>query len=402
MTDIIARAAAQGEAPPARAAAEVPFHKACIGEDEVAEACSAIRSGWLTMGPKTLEFETRFKSYLCRRAGLPEAGRFAVSVNSATAALHLALKAIGLRRGDEVILPTNTFISTAEVVTYFGATPVLCDIEEDTHNMSVARLERLFSPRTKAVIPVHFAGQPCDMDEIMAAAARRGVPVVEDAAHALPSSYKGRIVGTIGDITCFSFYATKTLAMGEGGMVVTANPDYARSVRINRSHGISRDAWDRYTLKGSWSYEVVDNGYKYNTTDVNAGLGLAQLRKLDAMNEARARIAAVYNHAFAGTGVAVPVVRPDRETCRHLYVIKVANRDELHEKLRQEGIGTSVHFIPVHKHPHYRTTYGYRDGDFPAANRVFERSLSLPIYPDMTAEQVERVWRGVLRHARGE
>lgn len=401
MADIIARSAADEQAPPKHAGVVVPFHKACIGEDEIAEVSSAVRSGWLTMGPKTIEFEKRFKSYLCRRAGLPEEGIFAVSVNSATAALHLALKAIGLRSGDEVILPTNTFISTAEVVTYFGAVPVLCDIEEDTHNMSVARLEALFSPRTKAVIPVHFAGQPCDMDEIMAAAQKRGVPVIEDAAHALPSAYKGRMVGTIGDITCFSFYATKTLAMGEGGMVVTANPEYAKSVRINRSHGISRDAWDRYTLKGSWNYEVVDNGYKYNSTDINAGLGLAQLRKLDAMNEARARIAAVYNHAFSGTGIVAPVVRPDRTTCRHLYVIKVANRDELHEKLRQDGIGTSVHFIPVHKHPYYRKTYGYEDGAFPAANGVFERCLSLPIYPDMTAEQVEHVWRGVLRHARG-
>lgn len=400
MADIIDRAAA-GQAPSAKKSGmEVPFHKASIGEDELAEVAAAVKSGWLTMGPKTVEFEKRFKSYLCARAGVPEAGRFAVCVNSATSALHLALKAVGVGRGDEVVLPTNTFISTAEVVTYFGATPVLCDIEEDTHNMSVACLEKLLTPRTKAIIPVHFAGQPCDMDEILALAARRGIPVIEDAAHALPSAYKGRIVGTIGDITCFSFYATKTLAMGEGGMVVTANPDYANRVRVNRSHGISRDAWDRYTLKGSWNYEVVDNGYKYNTTDINAGLGLAQLRRLDAMNEARARIAAVYDHALGDSGVVVPVVRPDRTTCRHLYVIKTGNRDELHDKLKQDGIGTSVHFIPVHKHPHYRETYGYKDGAYPVANRVFERSLSLPIFPDMAAEQVEHVWRSVLRHAR--
>lgn len=394
---------APAAAPPAakkRTGPEVPFHKASMGEEELAEAASAIRSGWITMGPKTIEFEQRFKAYLCRRAGLPEAGRFAVSVSSATAALHLALKAVGLEAGDEVILPTNTFISTAEVVTYFGAVPVLCDIEEDTHNMAVSGLEKLITPRTRAIIPVHFAGQPCDMDEILDIARRRGIPVIEDAAHALPSEYKGRIVGTIGDMTCFSFYATKTLAMGEGGMVVTANEDYAGRVRVNRSHGISRDAWDRYTMKGSWYYEVVDNGYKYNTTDINAGLGLAQLRRLDAMNDARARIAAVYDHALGGSRAITPVVRPDRTTCRHLYVIKTANRDELNEKLKQDGIGTSVHFIPVHKHPYYRKTYGYRDESFPAANRVFERSLSLPIYPDMAAEQVEHVWRSVLRHAR--
>lgn len=400
MADIRERAGAGRPAQAGQAGLEVPFHKASLGEDEISEVTSSLKSGWITMGPKTLEFEKRFNSYLCARAGLPEAGQFAVSVSSATAALHLALKAIGLRRGDEVILPTNTFISTAEVVTYFGAVPVLCDIEEDTHNMSVASLVKLFTPRTRAVIPVHFAGQPCDMDEIMEAAGKRGIPVIEDAAHALPSEYKGRIIGTIGDMTCFSFYATKTLAMGEGGLVSTANEEYANRVKINRSHGISRDAWDRYTLKGNWFYEVVDNGYKYNTTDINAGLGLAQLRRLDAMNAARATIAAVYDHVLADSRVILPVVRRDRTTCRHLYVIKASNRDELHDKLKQDGIGTSVHFIPVHKHAYYRKTYGYKDGAYPAANRVFERSLSLPIYPDMTAEQVEHVWRSVLRHAR--
>lgn len=400
MTDIVKRGAAARPAAPRHAGPEVPFHKACLGADELSEVVSSIKSGWITMGPKTVEFENRFKSYLCARAGLPEAGQFAVSASSATAALHLALKAVGLRRGDEVILPTNTFIATAEVVTYFGAVPVLCDVEEDTHNMAVSGLEKLMTRRTKAVIPVHFAGQPCDMDEIMEAAGKRGIAVIEDAAHALPSEYKGRIIGTIGDLTCFSFYATKTLAMGEGGLVMTANEEYADRVRINRLHGISRDAWDRYTLQGNWYYEVVDNGFKYNTTDINAGLGLAQLRKLDAMNDARARIAAVYDAAFADSRVTLTALRPDRTTCRHLYVIKAANRDELHERLKQDGIGTSVHFIPVHRHPHYRKTYGYRDASYPAANRVFAKALSLPIYPDMTAEQIEHVWRSVLRHAR--
>jgi dTDP-4-amino-4,6-dideoxygalactose transaminase len=389
-------------APPAArpAVLEVPFHKACLGEEELSGVADAIRSGWITMGPKTVEFEERFKSYLCARSRLPAAGLYGVSVNSATAAMHLALKAVGVERGDEVILPTNTFIATAEVVTYFGAVPVLCDVEEDTHNMDVSEIERLITPRTKAIIPVHFGGQPCDMDEIMAIGRKHGLPVIEDAAHALPSEYKGRIVGTIGDLTCFSFYATKTLAMGEGGMVVTANKAFAERVKINRLHGISRDAWDRYTLKGNWYYEVVDNGYKYNTTDINAALGLAQLGKLDTMNTARARVAAVYDAAFDGSRVTPSTQRSDRTTCRHLYVIKVSNRDELHDKLKEEGIGTSVHFIPVHKHPHYRKTYGYRDDAYPSANRVFERSLSLPIYPDMTPEQVEHVWRSVLRHAR--
>ncbi|MDP3542425.1 MAG: DegT/DnrJ/EryC1/StrS family aminotransferase [Elusimicrobiota bacterium] len=378
----------------------IPFHKASLGREELAEAAAAIKSGWITMGPKTVEFEGRLRDYLAARAGTDPKRLHAVSVNSATAALHLALKAIGLKRGDEVIIPTTTFIATAEVVTYFGAIPVLCDVEEDTHNIDASLIERRVTRRTKAIIPVHFAGQPCDMDEIMALARRRRLKVIEDAAHSLPSFYKGRPVGVIGDITCFSFYATKTLATGEGGMLVTASEAYARHARINRLHGISRDAWDRYTLKGSWFYEVVDNGYKYNTTDINAGLGLAQLRRLDAMNEARLRIAARYDRAFAGSAVVGPVVRGGRETCAHLYVIKVGNRDALYDKLKADGIGTSVHFIPVHKHPYYRKAFGYRNADYPVANRVFERSLSLPIYPDMTNAQADFVAARVLAHAR--
>lgn len=378
----------------------IPFHRASLGREEIAEATAAIKSGWITMGPKTIEFEGRFRDYLAARAGVDPAGLHAVSANSATAALHLALKAVGLKRGDEVIIPTTTFIATAEVVTYFGAVPVLCDVEEDTHNMDVSLLPRLVTRRTKAIIPVHFAGQPCDMDEIMAFARKHKLKVIEDAAHSLPSDYRDRPVGTIGDITCFSFYATKTLAMGEGGMLVTADEAYAKNAKINRLHGISRDAWDRYTMKGNWFYEVVDNGYKYNTTDINAGVGLAQLRKLDAMNAARLRLAARYDRAFAGTRVIPPAIRADRTTCAHLYVVKVANRDEVYDKLKKDGIGASVHFIPVHKHPYYRKAYGYRNADYPVANRVFDRSLSLPIYPDMTAAQADFVASRVLRHAR--
>ncbi len=378
---------------------ELPFHRPYITDDEINGVVEAIKSGWLTMGPKTVEFEQKFGDYVFAGSGVESASRFAVSFNSATAALHLALKAVGLKPGDEVILPTNTFIATAEVVTYFGAIPVLCDIEEDTHNMDVTKLEMLISKKTRVVIPVHFGGQPCDMDEILTLARARGIAVIEDAAHALPSRYKGRLVGTIGDITCFSFYATKTLATGEGGMATTNNGDYARTMKINRLHGISRDAWDRYTIKGSWYYEVVDNGHKYNTTDMNSALGLAQLRKVDWMNAQRARIAQQYDRAFQGTAIAAPVVRGDRETSWHLYVIKVKNRNELAEKLKGDGIGTSVHFIPVHKHPYYRRTYGYQDKDYPVANSVFDRSLSLPIYPGLSAEEVEYIVSRTLKHA---
>lgn len=374
---------------------QIPFHKPYITEEEISEVVDSLKSGWLTMGPKTIEFEKRFRDYIFGKDN-----GFAISFNSATAALHLALKAIGLKEGDEVILPTNTFIATAEVVTYFNAIPVLCDIEEDTHNIDVSKIEGLITRRTKAIIPVHFGGQPCDMDEIMELAKKYNLKVIEDAAHALPAWYKGRKIGTIGDITCFSFYATKTLCTGEGGMATAKDERYARILKINRLHGIDRDAWDRYTLKGSWYYEVVDNGYKYNTTDINAALGIAQLKKLEWMWQRREEIAKRYTEIFQGTKVIPPVVKPDRVTSWHLYVIKVNNRDELIEKLKGDGIGASVHFIPVHKHPYYREKYGYRDEDFPVANKVFSMSLSLPIYPGLRNEEVDYIAERVLRYAK--
>ena len=376
---------------------QIPFHKTHTTDEEINAAVEAIKSGWVTMGPKTVEFEKEFKAYV--------ASTEAVSVNSATAALHLALKAIGLKRGDEVILPTNTFVATAEVVTYFDATPVLCDIEESTHNIDVSKIEALITEKTKAIIPVHFAGQPCDMDEIYSKVEGRRVKgegkiyVIEDAAHAIPSSYKGVKIGALekSDITCFSFYATKTLSTGEGGMATTNNPDFAKNIKINRLHGISRDAWDRYTSKGSWYYEVVDNGNKYNTTDINAALGLVQLKKQDELREKRANIAKKYIEAFANNPkITLPIVKEDRETSWHLFVVKVANRDEVIEELKSRGVGCSVHFIPVHKQPYYKDKYRYKDSDYPVANRVFEQSLSLPIFPDMSDEEVEYVIKNLL------
>ena len=376
---------------------QIPFHKTHTTDEEINAAVEAIKSGWVTMGPKTVEFEKEFKVYV--------GSKEAVSVNSATAALHLALKAIGLKRGDEVILPTNTFVATAEVVTYFDATPVLCDIEESTHNIDISKIEALITEKTKAIIPVHFAGQPCDMDEIYRKVEGRmakgegKIYVIEDAAHAIPSSYKGVKIGALekSDITCFSFYATKTLSTGEGGMATTNNPDFAKNIKINRLHGISRDAWDRYTSKGSWYYEVVDNGNKYNTTDINAALGLVQLKKQDELREKRANIAKKYIEAFANNPkITLPIVKEDRETSWHLFVVKVANRDEVIEELKSRGVGCSVHFIPVHKQPYYKERYGYKDSDYPVANRVFEQSLSLPIFPDMSDKEVEYVIKNLL------
>lgn len=364
---------------------KIPFHKTHTGKEEIQALVDAAKSGWLTMGPKTVEFEQKFKEYT--------GTEYAVSVNSATAALHLALKAIGLKQDDEVIIPTNTFVATAEVVTYFNAKPVLCDIEEDTHNMDVTLIEPLISPKTKAIIPVHFGGQPCDMDEIILIAEKYDLKVIEDAAHSFPSKYKDVIIGNLKtDITCFSFYATKTLSTGEGGMAVTNNEKYAKCITINRLHGISNDAWSRYTSKGSWYYEVVDNGNKYNSTDLNAALGLVQLQKTEWLYNRRKHIASMYMKAFENDRRITPVViRNDRETSWHLFVVKVDHRDEVIEEMKGRGVGCSVHFIPVYKHPYYKKRYGYSDSNYPVSNFVFEHCLSLPIYPDMSDEEVNCV-----------
>ncbi len=370
---------------------KILFHKTHTTQDELNAVSDAIKSGWLTMGPRVMEFEQAFKSYV----GSQEA----VMVNSATAALHLALKAIGLQRGDEVILPTNTFVATAEVVTYFDAIPVLCDIDYETHNIDVTKIEALVTKKTKAIIPVHFGGQPCDMDEIYDIAKQYNLKIIEDAAHALPSKYNETMVGNLpSDITCFSFYATKTLSTGEGGMVTTNNHEYAKNISTNRLHGISRDVWDRHS-GGGWEYDIVDNGNKYNSTDINAALGLTQLEKLEWMRDKRVAIAKKYDNAFSGK-IEPLFIKDDRETSYHLYVIKVANRDKLYTKLKDKGIGASVHFIPIHKHSYYKNKYRYLDEDYPVANDVFGKSLSLPIYPDLSDEDVEYIIENVLSYAK--
>ena len=365
---------------------KIPFNKTHMSSLEIKAVVKALKSGWLTMGPKTIEFESEFKKFIGTNN--------AISMNSATAALHLALKAINLKRNDEVIIPTTTFVSTAEVVTYFDAIPVFCDVEESTHNIDITKIEKLVTSKTKAIIPVHFAGQPCDMDEIYSIAEKYNLKVIEDAAHAIPSKYKDLSIGSLpkSDITCFSFYATKTLSTGEGGMATTNNDDYAKSMKINRLHGISRDAWDRYTLKGSWYYEVVDNGNKYNTTDINSAIGIVQLKKQNKLLNKRKRISKLYNEGFANNNnIILPFVKDDRDSSWHLYVIKIEKRDDIIEKLKELGIGCSVHFIPVHKHPYYKEKYKLINEDYPVANKIFEKSLSLPIFPDMTDREIKYV-----------
>lgn len=372
----------------------IPFHKPHITEDEILEVLDSLRSGWITMGPKTIRFEESFRDYI--------GSQNAVSMNSCTACLHLALKAIGIKEGDEVILPAFTFTATAEVVTYFRARPVLVDVDGQTCNIDVSKIEEKITSRTRALIPVHYAGQPCEMDDILSLAENRGLAVVEDAAHAIPARYRGKMVGTIGDITCFSFYATKSLTTGEGGMVTTDNYEWAERMRTLRLHGISKDAWKRYTNEGSWHYDVLEAGYKYNMTDIQAALGLAQLKKVDWMWARRKLIAEKYSESFAHLSeVGIPQVKSDRESAWHLYVIRLVpgaltiSRNQFMEELRSMGIMTSVHFIPLYRHPYYANEFGYTAQPFPVSEQTYDEIVSLPIYPAMTDEDVGQVAEAV-------
>jgi perosamine synthetase len=368
----------------------IPFHRPAFDEAEEQAVLEVLRSGWLTMGMKTVEFEQAFARYV--------GAQHAVAVSSCTAALHLCLEAVGLKAEDEVLLPTTTFTATAEVVTYLGARPVLVDIDPVTMNMDLGDAECRTTQRTRAILPVHLAGQPCDLQETRSLAERFHLAVVEDAAHALPAAYHGRRIGSLSGLTAFSFYVTKPLATGEGGMVTTDQERYAERIRIMRLHGISRDAWKRYSTEGSWYYQVIAAGYKYNMTDLQAALGLVQLSKCSALWAARCRIAQQYTESFRAIGgLDVPTVRSDRESAWHLYILRLRpdrlriSRDAFLAELRARGIGSSVHFIPLHLQPYYQKTYGYKEGDFPNAEREYQRCFSLPLYPTMSGDEVGRV-----------
>lgn len=368
----------------------LPFHTPDIGEEEVSEVVQVLRSGWLTTGTKAKQFENEFAAMV--------GARHAIAVNSCTAALHLALEALGVREGDEVIVPTMTFAATAEVVTYLKAKPVLVDCTPDTLNISPDSIEQAITSRTKAIVPVHFAGHPCEMSQIQAVAREHKLAVVEDAAHALPARYRGKMIGSLSDLTCFSFYATKNITTGEGGMVTTDDADLAARVRLMSLHGLSRDAWSRYTAQGSWYYEILSPGFKYNLTDIAAALGLAQLAKCDRFWKARDRVAALYRDGFRDVPeILCPSAAAHVQHAWHLYVIQLdleslrIDRNEFIAQLQRAGIGSSVHFIPLHLHPYYRDSYGYQPADFPTAQAAFERIVSLPLYPKMTDGDIQRV-----------
>ncbi len=368
----------------------LPFHQPDIGSEEIEAVVRTLRSGWLTTGPETRAFEKAFAEFV--------GARHAIAVNSGTAALHLALDAIGLKAGDEVLVPTWTFAATAEVVLYFNAKPVLVDCDPETLNIDPALLEASITPRTRAIIPVHVAGQPCDMDRILDIARRRDLRVIEDAAHAIPARWRDRLVGTLSDITCFSFYATKTMTTGEGGMLTTDNDAHAERMRLMSLHGISRNAWNRYAADGSWYYEILYPGYKYNMTDIAAAIGGEQLRKAERFWCLRQAIAQAYDRGFADIPeILVPRVRHDVQHAWHLYIIQLVlegtalDRARLFDLLKQQNIGCSVHFIPLHLHPYYRDTFGYRAGDFPNASAAYQRVLSLPLHTRMTEADVRDV-----------
>ena len=375
-------------------AGRIPFHLPSIGEEEITEVVAVLRSGWLTTGPKVAEFERAFADYV--------GARHAVALNSGTAALHLALEAIGLGPGDEVIVPTYTFTATAEVVTYFGARPVLADCRPDTLNVDLCTVEPLVTPRTKAIIPVHIAGQPCDMGPLLDFAHALGIHVIEDAAHALPARYKDATIGTVGDVTAFSFYATKTITTGEGGMLTTERADYAARMRMMSLHGLSGDAWKRYSATGKWYYEVLRFGFKYNMTDLAAAIGIQQLKKSDALYKRRREIASIYADELSGLdGCRVPSEVEYGTHAWHLYILALnlealsGGRDDVIRSLEAKGVGSSVHFIPLHLHPAYQAAFGLRKGLFPVAERAFERAVSLPLYPRMADSDVARVLSAV-------
>lgn len=370
----------------------IPFAIPDITEAEIQAVAEAMRSGWLTTGPNAAAFEAEFAAYL-------GGGIHAVAVNSATAGLHLAVEAVGLGPGDEVLVPTWTFTATAEVVRYVGATPVLVDVDPTTLNMDLDMASSLVTSRTRAIMPVHFAGLPIPGSELNAFAARHKLAVIEDAAHAFPVRDGSRLVGAgDSDATVFSFYATKTITTGEGGMLVTRDDEVARRARVMRLHGISRDVFDRYTsTKPSWEYNVIAAGYKYNMPDTAAAMGRIQLTRAESMRQRRAKIAHRYEAGLKGLPLTLPFVpSQDQNHAHHLYCIRLTAespifRNEFIEAMSAEGVGTSVHFIPLHLHPYWRDGLRVSEDDFPVASRIYQEVVSLPLYPSMRDMDVDRV-----------
>lgn len=371
----------------------LPFARPDIGTAEMEAVTAAMQSGWVTTGPKTKEFEQAFVEYLGGN------GLEGIAVNSATAGLHLALEALGIGPGDEVIAPTLTFTATVEVARYLGADPVLVDVDPVTLNMDPAQVRAAITPKTKAIMPVHYGGLACAMDEILAIAREHGLKVVEDAAHALPTTWRGQLVGQLAsDVTVFSFYANKTITTGEGGMAVTRDPAIAQRMRVMRLHGMNRDAFDRFTSKTpAWYYEVVAPGFKYNMTDVAAAMGVAQLARLPGFLKRRQHLAARYHTQLAALPLTLPADAPAGDThAWHLYVVRLQegarlSRDDVIQALSDRGIGTSVHYVPLHRHPYWRDRYQLTPDMFPQADAAYRSMISIPLFTAMSDADQDRV-----------
>lgn len=382
------------------------FSPPTIGEEEIAEVVDTLRSDWITTGPKTHRFEQDFANFI----GAPAA----LAVTSATDAMQVGLAALGIGPGDEVITTAMTFCSTVHVIEHVGATPVLVDMEADTLNIDPAQVARAITPHTRAILPVHLYGHPCEMDTLLELAAQHNLHILEDAAHALPATYKGRLIGApfnnnpqlatrnLQLAISFSFYATKNLTTAEGGML-TGDEELIEKARIWSLHGMSRDAWKRYGAEGSWYYEVILPGYKCNMTDIQAALGLHQLRKLPHFQVRRREIVKQYNTAFAACdALQAPAERAEVEAAWHVYALRLhldrlrIDRARFIEELKTRNIGASVHFIPIHLHPYYRDKYGYQPDNFPVAYREYQRLVSLPLYPRMSDQDVQDVVEAVL------
>lgn len=366
----------------------IPFALPDIGEDEINEVVDSLRTGWVTTGPKTKRFEQDFSDYLGD-------GVQSLAVNSATSGLHLALEAVGIKAGDQVIVPSYTFTATAEVVRYLGADPIIVDVEQNTFNISIEAIKNAINEKTKAIIPVHFAGLACNMDEIIAIAKKHNLKIVEDAAHAFPTTYHGRKIGTLdSDVTVFSFYANKTMTTGEGGMVVSKNPEIIERCKVMRLHGISRDAFDRYQSKTpSWFYEVIAPGFKYNMPDICAAIGIHQLKRIDAFQLRREKMARVYDEALKDLPLVLPQWPSNSNDIHawHLYPVRLQsdakiNRDELIVKLAELGVGCSVHFIPLHRQPVWKEAYNLAEEDFSVSEQSYAHEISIPLYTKMTDE----------------
>lgn len=366
------------------------FGAPLIEQEEIDEVVATLKSGWIGTGPKVAKFEKMFAEY--------KGCSHAVAVSSCTAALHLSMLAIGIEPGDEVIVPTMTFGATANAVIHAGGTPVFVDCERDTMNMDPEDVERKITPRTKAIIPVHFAGRPCNMDALMAIAEKHGLKIVEDCAHAVETEYHGRKAGTFGDLGCFSFYVTKNITTCEGGMVITENEEYADKIKVLALHGMSKDAWKRFSDQGYKHYQYVYCGYKYNMTDIQASLGIHQLPRIDHYWKRRKEIWETYNEAFKNLPVITPApVEHGTKHAYHLYTLLLdidnleITRDQFLDEMTKRNIGVGVHYIALHLHPFFRKKYGYKRGDFPNSEWISDRTVSIPLSPKLTEDDVNSV-----------